>query len=109
ARPPGRRTPSLIAMIRPRQGLVAQLPFLSVQKALLPSALEVYLQRSEHNICDAREDGSPCDTASGLYYTWEDEESPALCPRHFYHLHFGRQAPCVLVTKDELVRNHTGA
>jgi hypothetical protein len=95
-------------MSTPRTGLVAQLPFLSVPKASVPPAVEIFLQRSECNICDQRDGLASCDTASGLYYTSEDVDAPALCPRHFYQLHFGPRAPCVLRTKEELRRAWRG-
>jgi hypothetical protein len=86
----------------PRLGLVAQLPFVSVRRDSLPSARPVFLQRSDRNICERAAEDEPCDTASRLYYTGEDEGSPALCPRHFYQFHFGPHATCVLRSPDEM-------
>ena len=44
---------------------------------------------------------SPCDTLIGIYYGSAEDEVTKFCPRHFYEMHYGPDAPYRLVDRGE--------
>lgn len=75
---------------------LATLPFRSEQRDAPEYNLDVSVWRSDRNLCE-HEEKSTCDTATGLYYGSAEDEVTKFCPRHFYEMHYGANAPYRLV------------
>lgn len=71
---------------------IATLPFRSQDVFDQDSNLDVSVWRAPEEICELR-DRSPCDTAAGICYGSREDDVTKFCPRHFYELHFGPNAP----------------
>ena len=77
-------------------GYVATLPFRSRQIDDSSADFDAAVWRLPENVCEYRDNGQ-CDTAAGIYYGSEEDDIARFCPRHFYVLHFGPNAPYRLV------------
>lgn len=78
------------------KGFVATLPFRSRQIDDAAADYDVTVWRLPENVCEHQDLGQ-CDTAAGIYYGSAEDDVARFCPRHFYVLHFGPNAPYRLV------------
>lgn len=53
---------------------------------------DISVWHSPVNICELQDDGG-CDTVGGHYYGPTDDHITRYCPRHFYAMHLGTDAP----------------
>jgi hypothetical protein len=67
------------------------LPFRSEQIDDPETTYDVSLWLSDQNQCERQ--SSACDTLMGLYYGSAEDDVTRFCPRHFYAMHFGPEAP----------------
>jgi hypothetical protein len=74
------------------KGYVATLPFRSRQIDDPAANFDASVWRLPENACEYRDTGQ-CDTAAGVYYGSAEDDVARFCPRHFYVLHFGPNAP----------------
>ncbi len=72
------------------------LPFRSRQRDYPEAHLDVSLWRCSWNVCE-NEGRSPCDTLAHIYYGSAEDEVTKFCPRHFFEMHYGPDAPYELV------------
>ncbi len=76
--------------------LLGTLPFRSKLREDPDFHLDVSIWRGTQNVCEW-EGVSRCDTLAGIYYGSAEDEVTKFCPRHFYEMHFGPDAPYELV------------
>src|SRR2546427_1200859 len=82
---------------------VATLPFRSQQITDPDANLDVSVWCSSQNLCECRGE-TPCDTVGSLYYGSVEDDVAKFCPRHFYEMHLGANAPYQLTSGHEVRR-----
>lgn len=75
--------------------LLGTLPFRSRQIDDPDANYDVSQWLSHQNLCEF--DSAECDTLTGIYYGSAEDEVTKFCPRHFYEMHFGKNAAYRLV------------
>lgn len=84
----------------PAVPMIAMLPFRSEQISHPEFNYDVSVWRSVENLCE-RQGDSACDTIAGLFYGSAEDNVATFCPRHFYEMHFGADAPYRLTAAAE--------
>lgn len=87
-----------------QQHFLVTLPFRSEQIDDADSNFDVSVWRCTYNCCEMQ-GFSTCETASGLYYGSAEDEMTKFCPRHYFEMHEGPNAPYQLI---DLAKPHNG-